>query len=60
MLVELFVPQAGTLSVKVGDDLVLLCLQDLIGRTAIVEFPVPLVIEADEPPLTGLITVPVI
>lgn len=58
MKIKLYQPMSGTLVVEIEDETTLLSLQDLIKNPAFVEYPRPIVIEADEPPLTGLITIP--
>lgn len=56
MRVKLFVPMAGTIQVEVDDESVLLSLQDLVARPVVLDFPIPVVVIVDKPPLTGLIT----
>lgn len=56
MLVKLGMPVAGTISIEVEGEMYLIGTQDLVARTVTFEFPKPITIEADEPPLTGLIT----
>ena len=58
MFVSLFLPQAGIIEVTVDGESYLVPLQNILSGPQLYEFPIPVIMEADEPPLTGIITSP--
>jgi hypothetical protein len=53
--IKLYMPQHGTVIVDIEDERTLVSLQDMVARPVEIEFPREVVIEAEEPTLTGYI-----